>query len=239
MGFHNLITHSIDNILHELPADPTVCELGNQTLKNAKQRRTIYKRLKIKGVEPETVKQWYQSVGFSNYVAIDVNDEKDAIEMDLNLDLQSSYNYYDTFDLVTNNGTGEHCFNQYSVFSNVHNLTKTKGYMIHALPFYRWVDHGFYNYNPNLFICLAKANQYKIVKIMIGQNDAERLETIDHTRLDRYDGYRKDFDLDSWPKDPTVVAILQKTNDLDFVMPMQHLYDGDNITSQEIKDRYS
>ena len=109
MGFHNLITHAIDNILHELPADPTVCELGNQTLKNAKQRRTIYKRLKIKGVEPETVKQWYQSVGFSNYVAIDVNDEKDAIEMDLNLNLQSSYNYYDTFDLVTNNGTGEHC----------------------------------------------------------------------------------------------------------------------------------
>ena len=74
---------------------------------------------------------------------------------------------------------------------------------------------------------------------MIGQNDAERLETIDHTRLDRYDGYRNDFNLDSWSKDPTVVAILQKTNDLDFVMPMQHLYDGDNITSQEIKDRYS
>ena len=35
-----------------------------------------------------------------------------------------------------------------------------------------------------------------------------------------------------------VVAIMQKVNDNEFEMPQQHLYAGENITSDEIANRY-
>lgn len=239
MGFHNLITKAVYTVSGECIDDGgSVCELGNQTIKNGKARRAIYKELGIANPDPQTVKEWYNSIGFTNYIAIDVNEEKDAVAMDLNLDLKKDYNFTDTFDLVTNNGTGEHVFNQYTVFKNTHDLCKVGGYMIHCLPFYRWVDHGFYNYNPNLFIALASANNYMIKTIWIGQNDAARIEEIDVTRVDRYSGYREDYELDTWEKDPSVVAVLKKTNDEPFKTPMQYLYAGDNIDSKEIKERY-
>jgi len=239
MGFHNLITHSIDTIRNDLGLHPTVCELGNQTLKNAKQRRIIYKRLGLKGVEPATVKEWYLSIGFKNYTAIDVNEERDSIAMDLNLNLNDYYNFTEQFDLVTNNGTGEHVFNQLTLFENTHNLTRTGGCMIHCLPCYRWVDHGFYNYNPNLFTALATANDYKVSHLWLAQNNMEQLFALDPNILYRQTDLRRESNIDSWERDVTVVAISWKNTSNKFRMPIQELYGDDNISSVEIQERYT
>jgi hypothetical protein len=239
MGFHNLITHSVDTIRNDLGLHPTVCELGNQTLKNAKQRRSIYKRLGLKGVEPATVKEWYLSIGFKNYTAIDVNEERDSIAMDLNLNLNDYYNFTEQFDLVTNNGTGEHVFNQLTLFENTHNLTRTGGCMIHCLPCYRWVDHGFYNYNPNLFTALATANDYKVSHLWLAQNNMEQLFALDPNILYRQTDLRRESNIDSWERDVTVVAISWKNTSNKFRMPIQELYGDDNISSVEIQERYT
>jgi len=239
MGFHNLITHSVDTIRNNLGLHPTVCELGNQTLKNAKQRRIIYKRLGLKGVEPATVKEWYLSIGFKNYTAIDVNEERDSIAMDLNLNLNDYYNFTEQFDLVTNNGTGEHVFNQLTLFENTHNLTRTGGCMIHCLPCYRWVDHGFYNYNPNLFTALATANDYKVSHLWLAQNNMEQLFALDPNILYRQTDLRRESNIDSWERDVTVVAISWKNTSNKFRMPIQELYGDDNISSVEIQERYT
>ena len=239
MGFHNLITHSVDTIRNDLGLHPTVCELGNQTLKNAKQRRSIYKRLGLKGVEPATVKEWYLSIGFKNYTAIDVNEERDSIAMDLNLNLNDYYNFTEQFDLVTNNGTGEHVFNQLTLFENTHNLTRTGGCMIHCLPCYRWVDHGFYNYNPNLFTALATANNYKVSHLWLAQNNMEQLFALDPNILYRQTDLRCESNIDSWERDVTVVAISWKNTSNKFRMPIQELYGDDNISSVEIQERYT
>jgi|TARA_B110000914_G_C15494856_1_gene462655 hypothetical protein len=241
MGFHNLITHSVDTIRNDLGTTPTVCELGNQTLKNAKQRREIYKRLGLKGVEPVSVREWYLSMGFSDYTAIDVNEQRDAVAMDLNLNLYTDYDYKQQFDLVTNNGTGEHVFNQLSVFENMHNLTRKGGCMIHCLPCYRWVDHGFYNYNPNLFTALATANNYRVSHLWLAQNNMAELVELDPTVVHRQTDLRRTTNMDTWERDVTVVAISWKSADFDanFRMPIQELYGSDNIDSAEINDRYS
>jgi len=239
MGFHNLITHSVDTIRNDLGLHPTVCELGNQTLKNAKQRRSIYKRLGLKGIEPATVKEWYLSIGFKNYTAIDVNEERDSIAMDLNLNLNDYYNFTEQFDLVTNNGTGEHVFNQLTLFENTHNLTRTGGCMIHCLPCYRWVDHGFYNYNPNLFTALATANDYKVSHLWLAQNNMEQLFALDPNILYRQTDLRRESNIDSWERDVTVVAISWKNTSNKFRMPIQELYGDDNISSVEIQERYT
>ena len=68
-------------------------------------------------------------------------------------------------NLVINNGTGEHIFNQYSFFKNFHNLTKKNGFMLNILPFIDWINHGFYNFNPIIFADMAASNNYEIIKI--------------------------------------------------------------------------
>jgi len=239
MGFHNLITHAVDTVRNDLGTEPSVIEMGNQTLKNAKQRRTIYKRLGLKGVEPTSVKEWYQSIGFSSYTAIDVNDDKDAVAMDLNLDLVEHYNYTTQHDLVTNNGTGEHVFNQLQVFKTAHNLCKSTGVMIHCLPCFRWLDHGFYNFNPNLFTALATANGYHLSHLWLAQNNMDALHELDPNILHRVETMRMDLALDTWERDVSIVAIMWKRSSREFRMPIQELYGGDNINSDEIGDRYA
>ena len=241
MGFSNLITKAVGSVAQELLTrpKPTVCELGNQTLKNSKARAEVYQQL---GIAPATdltsTRDWYLSIGFDQYLAIDVNTERHAVAMDLNVDIVQHYSFDQQFDLVTNNGTGEHVFNQYMLFRNAHNLCKPGGFMIHVLPFYRWVDHGFFNYNPNLFPCLANQNGYELRELWIASSDAMYLHKLDVNNLSRNKGHRSNLNLDSWDSDPMVAAVMRKTKDAPFEIPIQHLYGGENISSDEIAGRY-
>ena len=238
MSFTNLITTAIDSVADEILSqpNPSVCELGNQILKNNKSRARLFQRKNIT-TSCSTTKEFFLALGFKRYLAIDVNTEMDAVAMDLNMDIVSHYNFTEKFNLVTNNGTGEHVFNQLAVFKNTHDITKAGGFMIHVLPFYRWVDHGFYNFHPNLFFCLAHQNNYNMRGVWIGTSDGAHVEKLG-TKLNRDKGYRGKYNLDSWERDPMVVAIMQKVDHKEFEMPQQHLYSGDNITSSEISERY-
>lgn len=241
MGFSNLITKAVASVVTDIPKNPppTVCDLGNQTLKNSKARAEVYTALGI--IPPKELsgtKDWYLSIGFGRYVAIDVNTERDAIAMDLNVDIPQTYGFKEKFDLVTNNGTGEHVFNQYMVFKNAHSLCKVGGFMVHVLPFYRWVDHGFFNYNPNLFPCLANQNGYELRELWIASSDAQYLYKLDVNNLGRNKGYRGKMNLDSWESDPMIAAVFRKVKDAEFEIPIQHMYGGENISNAEISDKY-
>lgn len=134
--------------MQEFKPSGSVCELGNQ-------RFTASNDFK-------STEEFYKSLGYKRYVALDVNTEMGARVVDLNRPIRGRhYDLIGKFDLVTNNGTGEHIFNQDAVFENVHDLCKVGGTMLHILPFGPWVNHGFFNYNPILFRDLAKANKYE------------------------------------------------------------------------------
>lgn len=241
MGFSNLITRAVGSVAKDVLARPrpSVCELGNQTLKNSKARAEVYQQLGIAPAsELASTKDWYLSLGFGRYLAIDVNTERDAVAMDLNRDIVAHYNFDDKFDLVTNNGTGEHVFNQYTVFKNAHDICMTGGFMIHVLPFYRWVDHGFFNYNPNLFPCLANQNGYELRELWIASSDTQYLHKLDVANLGRNKGWRSKLNLDAWDSDPMVAAVFRKLHDKPFEIPIQHLYGGDNISDRDIASDY-
>jgi len=241
MGYSNLITKVVGTVVSEVVTkhNSSVVELGNQTLKNAKSRGEIYKNLGINPLNDLTsTKDFYISLGFTKYVAIDVNTERDAIAMDLNLDIIKDYNYTEQFDLVTNNGTSEHVFNQYTVFKNAHNLCKIGGYMVHVLPFYRWVDHGFFNYNPNLFPCLANQNGYELKELWIASSDTVYLHKLNVKDLSRHKGHREDLKLDTWKSDPMIAVVFKKINDDFFEIPFQTLYGSTNISLPNIRSRY-
>ena len=119
-------------------------------------------------------KDFFKSIGYKEYHSIDINGAYNSYKFDLNKNIRENYNFKETYDLTINNGTGEHVFNQYSLFLNLHNITRLDGLMLNILPFVDWINHGFYNFNPIFFADLAASNSYKIFKIALAnRNGAE------------------------------------------------------------------
>jgi hypothetical protein len=179
MSFNSLMTLLTTAAVGGLEARPTVIELGNQRFRpSTRVLETVAERLEGRdGIDHAALRDllalskerrlertatFYEALGFSRYVAIDVNERFGSLRMDLNKDLAAAYDYTERFSLVTNNGTGEHVFNQYMVFKNVHELCERGGLMLHCVPFINWVNHGFYSFHPNLYVDVAAANGYEI-----------------------------------------------------------------------------
>jgi len=215
----------------------SVCEIGNQTLNVAPGIKEIFVRDGYDVTKSQTVKQFYEALGFEKYIAIDVNNDKDAIALDLNNIVYDKIN--EKFDLVTNNGTSEHIFNQHSVFANIHNLCKVDGYMIHVLPCTGWVDHGFYNYNPNLFTAIAEQNDYNIEWTGFGVTNADLICRTNFTDVKERNPSRKEYVeiLNQMGNDTMLMAVMQKTTDNEFKIPMQKIY-SNSIDSQTIWKSY-
>lgn len=108
-------------------------------------------------------KDLYGHLGVERYVSIDINGEHGALQFDLNRNIQSDHRFDEVFDLVTNFGTSEHCFNQYEVFRNIHQLCRRGGYMLHTVPTQGWGRHCLFRYDANFFEDLAAANGYHIM----------------------------------------------------------------------------
>ena len=114
-------TPLMQEVVSELEVE-SVCECGNQRYTGTRGF-------------PST-KAYYESLGCKDYVAIDVNEAMDAVIADLNEPVWHAVKR--RFDLVTNNGTGEHIFNQHHVFRNTHVLSNR--YILHCLPMLPWVN---------------------------------------------------------------------------------------------------
>lgn len=180
MSFNPLMSLLVRGLVDLLDRAPTVIELGNQTFNSneAALDQVIKRSTGVDGIDVEGLRQlkerlgrrekesaaaYYAALGFSAYDAIDINDTYGSLVMDLNQDIQASYGFNKTYDLVTNNGTGEHIFDQASVLRNMHNLTKSQGIMLHVMPMLNYINHGFYCFQPCLYYALARANGYELL----------------------------------------------------------------------------
>lgn len=239
-----------------LPENPTAVDMGNQTygvhrhtleriiakLRKAPGSRTYridYRKLEsFLGAEPKTpnvptVEEFYRALGFRSYEAIDINSRYGSQIMDLNKDLASHYGFKKRYDLVINTGTSEHIFNQATFFKNGHDLAEAKGYMVHIVPFTGYINHGFYNYQPNTFYDLCFANSYTFRSLYLADRDDVLLD------FQEPDGIAANFlpfvALGTRnPKGNTfLVAILQKPSLEEFVLPCQGKYvaalEGDQV----------
>lgn len=140
-----------------LPDKFAVLELGSQTMTAG---------------EKMTVPEYYESLGAETYDALDF-DGKGTILWDLNEVWRMGMGKY---DLVTNNGTGEHIFDQAAVFTTMHNSCKVGGVMLHVMPFIWWLNHGFYNFHPGLYRDIAAANDYEILWCRLGERNGYSVE---------------------------------------------------------------
>jgi hypothetical protein len=182
-----------------------------------------------------STKDFFKSIGYSDYYSIDINGAYKSYKFDLNKDINDKYNFKETFDLVINNGTGEHVFNQYLLFLNLHNITKKGGLMLNILPFVDWINHGFYNFNPIFFADLAASNSYKILKIALAnRNGAEIVlkeadqsilfEQIKPNRAATKFKNLLDFAKEKLGINILLVVITQKNSNKKFKTPLQGKY---------------
>lgn len=167
--------------------------------------------------KPSKAADLYSCLGFDHYICIDANGSNGSLVFDLNEDLCEHYQFVETFDLVTDLGTAEHCFNQLAVFKNLHNLCKPDGIMIHALPAQGNVNHGFYNYHPRFFADLAAANDYEIVDLSFTVDYTPTLIKYSKAEFQKWDSH-----------DLLFYAVLRKTSNSPFSSPFDGMFASAN-----------
>jgi SAM-dependent methyltransferase len=111
--------------------------------------------------------KFYSIFGASRYRSLDLGDPRAEYSFDLNYPLPGGVG---KFDIVTNFGTTEHVFNIGQSFANIHGLLKEGGLQLHTLATYGFIDHGFYNVHPCVFLDMAKANSYEVVDFVYCDN---------------------------------------------------------------------
>ncbi len=205
--------------LGRLASHRNVIELGAQDI--SADPCAVGRRLAEAGfgstVEPVAMAaELYRRLGYASYAAIDANGAHGARALDLNRDL-AAQGLAATFDLVTNLGTIEHCFDQAAAFRNMHRLCRPGGLMIHCLPAQGLVNHGFYNYHPRFVADLAAANGYAIEQLFF---------TVDF-HPERY-RYAIDLFRAHDTRDLLLYAVLERRGDADFRNPFDGMFAAEN-----------
>jgi len=253
VAFNGITQLATARLSKQLPESPTVVEWGNQRFRYNQAVSDECSKLSGKKIRNpvEFVWEYFEDLGFSDYLAIDINTELRAIAMDLNFVLKDKYNYTRQFDFVTNNGTGEHIFDQRAVFENMHNLCKTGGIMLNVLPFSPWFNHCFYSFHPGLFRDIAAANGYEWQFMWLAQNVGNYIEC--PTDMDSW-GYSEQkkprrpiskleqaYDAlhsrDKIAKNVSIVTAYKKLDDEPFQIPFQGRYVNDIV--DELKSEYN
>ena len=253
MAFNNIMQLATAHISKQAERGSSVVEWGNQRFRYNEQ--WIDKCSEAAGVPirnpVQYVWEYFEDLGYSEYIAIDINTELRSIAMDLNFILKDKYNYTEQFDLVTNNGTGEHIFDQRTVFENMHNLCKVGGIMLCVLPFAPWINHGFYNYHPALFRDIAAANGYEWRMLWLAQNTGKYVEMpINISSWAHFEqkkprnpvsdlekAYDELHNKDGKAQNISIVSAYKKINNAPFVIPMQGRYVND--VADALKVEYS
>lgn len=101
----------------------------------------------------------FRMLGFDAVESVDVYDAESPTHLlDLNRPVPAAL--HGKFDLVYDGGTLEHCFSTAEALSNAARLARPGGRVIHHVPLNNWIDHGFYQFSPTLFLDFYEANGF-------------------------------------------------------------------------------
>ena len=133
------------------------------------------------------------------------------------------------YGLTTNHGTSEHILDQRNTFKAIHDFTAPGGLMLHALPFTVHLEHGFFNYQPNLFDALARYNSYQTLGTRVGPDWSLSSLVPWEPRLLEF--------LTLNAKTTHLLVVLQrKLHDTQFCIPIQGVYEP--MLPESARERY-
>lgn len=188
-------------------------------------RDTLMKSCDVAG--KKSAKVMFSSLGYTKYDCIDLNGEHGALQMNLNEDLLQTYGFKSQYDLVTNCGATEHCFDQAGAIKNMHNLCKAGGLMYYVIPCYGSDDHGFFHVNPRLFFTMAKANGYTIENLDFLMFDVDAYDYRRFKGFYELESAKEEFLLLDSNRPIYIAIVLRKNSDFDFVTPIDDFDDGE------------
>lgn len=158
----------------------------------------------------------YEELGVK-YTCLDRDGRGGALKLNLDFDSVPP-EHRNRYDLTTNHGTSEHLINQHNAFKVMHELTKPGGLMLHTVPFTVQLEHGFFNYQPNLFDALAQYNSYRTLGMWIGVDlQSPSFVPWHPSVLDYLDFSSKTSHL--------LIILFQKMYECEFCMPFQGGYE--------------
>lgn len=171
-------------------------------------------------------RSFWEALGF-NYASIDYDGHRNSTPLDLNRD-QVPKVMKSKFDLVINSGTTEHIANQDHAFKVIHDLVKPGGLMIHDVPAGGMVTHGVIGYNMQFFFMLCRDNGYRVIDLGLvycGRMTIHPdiiVSNAAFSHLPSHKDNRYALPLDPKLEVPVFMirAVLQKTNDAQFVTPL-------------------
>lgn len=153
MGFTSKSKSIIEPLLSQFKIT-SVCDLGAQ---NNYTNEVII----TNPVQYPYISEWYLDKGV-NYMSIDLNGENGSKKWDLDQPLKTKQ----TFDMVCDLGTGEHCRDLYQVLANIHQLTKLNGIVVRENPKTgNWPGHGFNYVDAQFYYDFCEVSGYKMLHI--------------------------------------------------------------------------
>lgn len=205
----------------------SVLEFGAQTLINPGEIRQLFlaQRREVEDRASFDVPAMYKALGYDSYSCIDIDGSPQSLNFDLNFPLPSEFR--EQYDLVTDFGTTEHCFNISNGFVLAHECTKPGGHILFALPCGGYFDHGFYAIRPQLIFDIALANKYSLVFSKI-------VNMVSKTKMP----YSFDNYIANAHQRITFLVCMKKNTTENFVIPIDGTY-SQNIVSLAESGEYA
>lgn len=111
----------------------------------------------------------FRMLGFDEINVLDVSKYQGADMLyDLNKD-DLPVDCVERFDVVIDHGTLEHVFHLPNALNNIFKLLKVGGRVIHTSPSNNYLDHGFYMFQPTLFVDYYSANNWSVEMVRIAR----------------------------------------------------------------------
>ncbi len=200
----------------------TVVELGAQVISAHPDSILAAERIiegKNRGPAPKTAAELYSRYGIHHYSCIDAGGShtQGKIIADLNKSVRQQKPDLKPFDIVTNIGTSEHCFDQVGVFRNIHEICEVDGLIIHQLCSQGLVNHGYFNYHPRFVYEMAQANSYQILKMWFTVDFTSQLIEYTKENFEIYDD-----------RDIMLYVVLKKTRNASFRLPFDSIFEEEN-----------
>jgi hypothetical protein len=153
------------------PYTGKVLQLGKQSvLISYAQMQSLAKHLKYLLTDIGAVKdinamltdqQFFRLLGFSQVLSLEWGtDEAANYRWDLNAPVP--HDWHNSFDLIYDGGTCEHVFHIPICLSNICQMLKIGGRVLHDNGVSGLIDHGFYSIQPTLYHDFYSAQQFEV-----------------------------------------------------------------------------
>jgi SAM-dependent methyltransferase len=112
----------------------------------------------------------FRQLGFNEITVLDISAFEGAtILFDLNSGGGTPADLMERFDTIIDHGTLEHVFHLPNALRHLFTMLRPGGRVVHSAPSGNFFDHGFYMFQPTLFLDYYAANRWEINAVKIAQ----------------------------------------------------------------------